>query len=167
MRKQMDFAEAIASLYRETKGQGILMTSVSQAGTPNIMTLGWGLYGWEYRSHPVAVIAVRPDRYTFRLLEEVREFTLCVPTNKITDAVSFCGTKSGRDYDKFTETGLTAIPSTHVKPPCIKECPIHVECRIYHRGQLLTEANRKKPPERLHTIYYGEVLGTYKMAERE
>ena len=140
-----------------------MLTSVSPAGIPNIITLGWGLYGWFYQSHPVAVVAIRPDRYTFKLLENSDEFTLCVPTDEITAAVSFCGTKSGRDYDKFKETGLTAIPSTHVKPPGIKECPVHIECRVYHSGKLMTPANRQKPLELVHTIYYGEVLGTYQM----
>ena len=162
-RNEIDFVEAVPRLYLETKGEGVLMTSASRAGKPNIITLGWGLFGWDYHRHPVAVVAIRPDRYTFALMEETTEFTLCVPTDAIASEVLFCGTKSGRDHDKFKETGLTAVPSTHVKPPCIEECPVHVECRVYHRGRLLTAANRQKPPDKVHTLYYGEVLATYQL----
>ena len=73
--------------------------------------------------------------------------------------------ESGRDHDKFRETGLTPIPSAQVRPVSIAECPIHVECRIYHKQRpphgILTPEHREKPLEMQHTIYFAEVLGTY------
>ena len=44
--------------------------------------------------------------------------------------VDYCGTKSGRNVDKFAETGLTPEPAIHVKPPLIKECPVNLECKV-------------------------------------
>ena len=71
-RQETDFAEVIEPLYRQTNfqhgGHGVLMTSVGHDGKPNIMTIGWGLYGWFYHDHPVAVVAVRPACHTFKLL---------------------------------------------------------------------------------------------------
>jgi len=164
-RKEIDFCNAIESLYRETKGNGILMTSAGRSGKPNIMTLGWGIYGWFYHEKPVAVVAVRPACHSFALLDEIGEFVLAVPSPGIAPAVSFCGTKSGRDFDKFAETGLTAAPSFAVKPPSIIECPVNIECRIYHKQRpphfILTPEHRQQPIERQHTIYFAEVLGTY------
>ena len=164
-RKEIEFTEIMESLYRETKGNGILMTSIGKDGQPNVMTLGWGLFGWFYHGHPVVTVAVRPACHSFKLLDEVGEFVLCVPTADMVEAVTFCGTKSGRDYDKFKETGLTPIPSFKIKPPSIGQCPINIECRIYHKERpphyILTPEHREKPLEQQHTIYFAEVLGTY------
>ena len=61
--------------------------------------------------------------------------------------------------------GLTPVPSVHVKPPSIAQCPINVECRIYTTiappHMLLTPEHRQRPLEQQHTIYFAEVLGTY------
>ena len=59
-RHVVDFGEIIQVLYHETRGNGVLLTSVGRDGRPNVMTIGWGLYGWFYHGNPVAVVAVRP-----------------------------------------------------------------------------------------------------------
>ncbi len=171
-RREVNFADVIEPLHRQTDfrgagGMGVLLTSVGNDGRPNAMTIGWGLYGCFYHQHAVAAVAVRPACHTFKLLDEVGEFGLCVPTTALAEAVAFCGRESGRDHDKFAECGLTAMPSTHIRPPCIAECPIHVECRIYHKQRpphmVLTPEHREKPLEAQHTIYYAEVLGAYRL----
>ena len=171
-RKEINFAEAIEPLYRQTNaketGIGVLLTSCDARGRPNVMTIGWGLYGWFYHDRPVAVVAVRPACHTFKLLDEVGEFVLCVPTEEQKAAVAFCGEQSGRDYDKFQETGLTPTQSTHVRPPSIVECPLHAECRVYHKQRpphmILTPEHREKPLEEQHTIYFAEVVATFTVA---
>ena len=164
-RKETRFESIIESLYISAMGQGILLTSSGKNGNPNIMTLGWILVGGVYHGHPIAVVAVRPACYSFKLLDEVNEFVLCIPSPEIADAVSFCGTKSGRDYDKFKETGLMPVSSFHVTPPSIAQCPVNIECKIYHKQRpphyILTPEHRKSPLEEQHTIYFAEVLGTY------
>ena len=168
-RTETDFSEVIGSLYRATKGKGILLTAVGHAGKPNAMTLGWGLFGWYYHGRPVVVVAVRPACHTFSLLDEVEELVLSIPAPDIEKAVLFCGTRSGRDCDKFAETGLTPVPSVNVKPPSILECPVNIECRIYHKQRpphfLLTPEHRERPLEAQHTIYFAEVLGTYRFRQ--
>ncbi len=38
---------------------------------------------------------------------------------------------SGRDgIDKFERSGLTPLPSDHVKPPIIAECPVNLERKV-------------------------------------
>ncbi len=169
-REEVDFADVIEDLYRQTNsgigGNGVLLTSIGNDGRPNVMTIGWGLYGWFYHSHPVAVAAVRPACHTFKLLDEVPEFVLCVPAQEMAQAAAFCGQQSGRDCDKFKEAGLSAAASFHVRPPSIAECPINIECRIYHKERplhyILTPGHRQHPLDEQHTIYFGEVLGTYR-----
>lgn len=171
-RREVNFADVIEPLHRQTDfrgagGMGVLLTSVGAEGRPNAMAIGWGLYGCFYHDHGVAVVAVRPACHTFKLLDEVGEFALCVPTPELAEAVAFCGRESGRDHDKFAECGLTPMASRLIRPPCIAECPIHVECRIYHKQRpphmVLTPEHRQQPLEAQHTIYYAEVLGAYRL----
>ena len=171
-RRQVNFADVIEPLHRQTDfrgagGMGVLLTSAGADGRPNAMTIGWGLYGCFYQGNCIAVVAVRPACHTFKLLDEVGEFGLCVPTPDMAAAVAFCGRESGRDHDKYAECGFTAIPSQFIRPPCIADCPIQVECRIYHKQRpphlILTPEHRQKPLEAQHTIYYAQVLGAFRL----
>jgi len=145
---------------------GVLLVSISKDGQPNVMTIGWLLLGRSYHGNPIAVVAIRPARYTFKLLDEVEEFVIAVPTPELKEKVAFCGSKSGSDADKFKETGLTPITSIHVRPPSIKECTVNIECKIYNKVRpphhILTPEHRRAPVSEQHTIYFAKVLGTYK-----
>ena len=166
-RREVDFGTVIGELYGQTNvhggGIGVLLTSMGADGAANVMTIGWGLYGWFYHGRPVVAVAVRPACHTFKLLDEVGEFVLGVPRDALAEAVAFCGEKSGRDVDKFKETGLTAVASVHLAAPSIAECPINIECRIYHKERpphfILTPEHREQPVEAQHTIYFAEVVG--------
>jgi len=163
---ESELRKQIETAYRKLTDGGLLLVSVGRDGRPNAMTIGWWLFGWFYHGNPVSVVAVRPACHTFKLLDEVPEFVVGVPTDEIAEAVKVCGSKSGRDMDKFKECGLTAIPSKHVRPPSVKECSLNIECRIYHAQRpphmILTPEHRQKPVEMQHTIYFAEVLGAYK-----
>ena len=145
---------------------GVLCTVVDKAGEQNVLTLGWGLVGPNYRGHAIFAIAVTPLRYSWRFLEEMSEFVIAVPSDDLRGAADLCGTRSGRDLDKFEAAKLTRVPSVHVRAPSILECPINVECRVYTRvappHMLLTPEHRQRPLEQQHTIYFAEVLGTYR-----
>ena len=152
-----DYTEEI---FKMTETNGVLVVSIDKQGMPNIMTIGWLLLGMHYYKKPVAVIALLPDRHTFKLLDEVEEFVIAVPKPEHKEAVTFCGEKSGRDVDKFKETGFTQLPSVHIKPPSIKECTLNIECRIYHKVD--PPQHILKPEWVDCTVYFAEVLGVYK-----
>ena len=145
--------------------QGLLCSVVDEAGERNVLTLGWGQIGPFYHGHPVVSIAVTPLRYSWRFLEAVPEFVLGVPDDSLRPACELCGTCSGRDLEKYAAAGLTPVPSLHVRPPSIAECPINMECRIYTKitppHELLTPEHRRRPLAEQHTIYFAEVLGIY------
>jgi flavin reductase (DIM6/NTAB) family NADH-FMN oxidoreductase RutF len=63
------------------------------------------------------------------------------------EAVHVCGKKSGRDINKWAETGLHPDASETIMTPGIAECPISLECRIRHILDL-----------GLHTMFVAEVL---------
>jgi len=145
---------------------GLLLVSTDADGKPNAMTIGWGTVGIIW-GKPIFVVLVRPSRYTHGLMEQTEDFTVNVPSADLREAVAFCGSKSGRDYDKFAENGLTAVPGKKVKSPIIDECVIHYECKVVHKNDVLKDeladaiVSSAYPDGDFHTIYYGEILSVY------
>jgi flavin reductase (DIM6/NTAB) family NADH-FMN oxidoreductase RutF len=142
---------------------GLLLVSVGEDGVPNAMTIGWGTLGVVWGKEVFSVL-VRPSRYTFTRLAESNSFTVNVPPPSLHDAVTFCGSRSGRDYDKFAECGITAEPSGRVQTPGIAECPIIYECEIIHRTDVINATldqeivSTSYSSGDLHRIYHGEIL---------
>lgn len=94
----------------------------------NLITIGWtGIIN----SHPPKLyISVRPERYSYNILKETREFCVNIPTEKMVKAVDYCGVKSGRDCDKFKDCNITKQEAFEVSCPAIAECPIVLECKV-------------------------------------
>ena len=81
-------------------------------------------------SPPLIGIGIKPERHSFSLIKESKEFVVNIPTKDVLSAIKFCGSKSGNDFDKFKETGLTKEESQSVKTVSIKECPVNIECKV-------------------------------------
>ena len=73
---------------------------------------------------------VRPSRYSYDLIKQSGEFVINLTTAKMLKAADFCGVKSGKDTDKFAQTGLTAAVCEKVKAPMIEQSPVSLECRV-------------------------------------
>jgi len=141
-----------------------LITGVDK---PNIMTIGWATIGIIWRK-PVMTVMVRPSRYSYELINSHPEFTVSIPEKNMSKELVFCGSRSGRDADKFNECNFTPEKSIAVKVPGIKECNIHYECRIVHVNKVIPENLDNKIIKQLynegdfHKIYFGEILGVFK-----
>lgn len=146
--------------------KGLLLASADKQGRANAMTIGWGTVGWIWRG-PVFVVLVRPSRYSYDLIEESGEFTVNVPPPELAEALSFCGSFSGRGRDKLAERKLTAVPGRSVTAPIIAECLVHYECKVVHRNDVIeslldpTIKAGAYPSGDLHRVYYGEILDVY------
>ncbi|MGY5875615.1 MAG: flavin reductase family protein [Candidatus Thorarchaeota archaeon] len=104
----------------------VVLLSVAGEGQPNIITLSWAA---NVCSRPPSVaVGIRPSRHSHKMVKDTGNFVLNIPSTELLDATEFCGTKSGREFDKFSECGLTPVPSTKISSPMIKECPINIEC---------------------------------------
>ncbi len=154
------------------RGDGLYLVAKGKDGPANAMTIGWGLVGTMW-SRPFFIVAVRLSRHTYKLMEESSSFTVCLPSKGMVEALDFCGTKSGRDYDKLKELGLTAKKGLLVEAPYIEECPVHYECTIafktpVKRGALPEEIEDGVYPKRnYHVLYFGEILGVYATKDAE
>ena len=106
----------------------VMVTAADREGKSNIITIAWT--GTVCTNPPMAYISVRPERYSYGMLKETGEFVINLTTEKLVRATDYCGVKSGRDTDKWKETGLTPIPAQEVNVPLIKESPVNIECRV-------------------------------------
>ncbi len=106
----------------------VMVTTIGNEGRPNILTISWT--GIVCSEPPMLSISVRPERHSFKLLRETGEFVVNIPDRRIVKETDYCGVVSGRDCDKFHETGLTSGRSATIKAPIINECPINIECRV-------------------------------------
>lgn len=106
-----------------------VMVSAGREGEkPNIITVAWT--GTVCTNPPMVYISVRPERYSYNIIKETGKFVINLTTEKLARATDFCGVRSGRDVDKFKETGLTAVPGPVTGCPMIEECPVNIECSL-------------------------------------
>jgi flavin reductase (DIM6/NTAB) family NADH-FMN oxidoreductase RutF len=117
-------------------------------GKPNIITLAWAMP--ISRRPPLLLIGIAPQRYSHELIAGLKEFVVNIPTMDIIKETLFCDRRTGRKHDKFAETGLTPMPAKMIRPPIIKECVAHLECKL---RQQITMGD--------HTLFVGEVLTAY------
>lgn len=106
-----------------------VMVSCQRPGEkPNIITVAWT--GTVCSDPAMLYISVRKERYSYDIIKETGEFVVNLVGRDTTRQMDWCGVKSGRDFDKFREMGLTAVPSRKIGPPSIGECPVAIECRV-------------------------------------
>ena len=106
-----------------------MITCVDKEGRPNIISMA-EVFNVSIMDPVILGIAIAKKRYSHELVTAAREFVVNLPTAAMVEVVDRCGSVSGRDVDKFSKFGLTAVPAEKVRPPLIAECPISIECRV-------------------------------------
>ncbi len=94
----------------------------------NIVTIAW--VSLLTSSPPTIGISVGTKGFSGNEIKKNGEFTVNITSADIMIEADFCGITSGKDIDKFKETGLTKMPSKVIKSPIIKECPLNLECTL-------------------------------------
>ena len=94
----------------------------------NLFTVAWT--GTVCTNPPICYISVRPERHSYEIIKHTGEFVINLTTASLARATDWCGVRSGRDYDKFSEMGLTAEAAAVVKAPIVAESPVSIECRV-------------------------------------
>ncbi len=113
----------------------VMVSCADRSGNANIIAIAW--VGVMSSEPPVVGIGVRSSRYSYPLIIDSGEFVVNIPTPDQLSALDYCGVVSGRDCDKFAETGLTAKSAGVLQyAPVIEECPINLECRVVDRLSL-------------------------------
>ena len=122
-----------------------VLVSCGNMEKSNITTIAWtGVLNSE---PPLVYVSIRPTRYSYEIIKNTKEFVINLPDEKLVYATDYCGTKSGKDVDKFLEANLTKEKCKFVSAPAIKECPISLECKLVEIKELGS-----------HHMFIGEVV---------
>ncbi|EJO5347588.1 flavin reductase family protein [Clostridium botulinum] len=155
----LNLEEAIEHLHKK----GAFLTG-SVDGKVNTMTISWGNIGFQWRK-PVFIALVRESRYTKEFIDKSNEFTVTIPfDDTMKEALAFCGSKSGREFDKIKECKLKLKDGIKVNTPVIESNGMHYECRVIYKQPLDLQAMDKELLDTFysdgnnHVLYYGEIL---------
>lgn len=94
----------------------------------NIVTIAW--VSLLTSSPPMLGISVGSKGYSGNEILQNKHFTVNIASVDVMNEADFCGITSGKDTNKFAQTGFTPMPSTHIPSPIIKECPVNIECKL-------------------------------------
>lgn len=161
----LDAEEIVDNPFRLVGKDWMLIT----AGSPdkfNTMTASWGGMGVLWNKQ-VCFCFVRPSRYTYGFMERAETFTLSFFEEKYRKALSFCGSRSGRDVDKIAAAGLTPL-ATDQGSLSFEEARLVLECRkIYYQDILPAHFLDPQIDEKCykgkdyHRMYVGEIVSCY------
>ena len=88
----------------------VMVSCADKEGHDNIITIAWT--GTICTNPAMLYISVRPMRYSYHLTD-------------------WCGVRSGRDVDKWSEMHLTrGNAQTLIYAPIIEESPVNIECQV-------------------------------------
>ena len=107
----------------------VMVSTADKEGNTNIFTVAWT--GTVCTNPAMVYISVRPERYSYHMIEESGEFVINLTTEQLAHATDYCGVRSGRDVDKWKECHLTAKKAEKLTyAPVIEEAPVNIECVV-------------------------------------
>jgi len=166
--KNVNYLSVAEEVIKQIKSQGAFLVAKSKNDKKiNVMTIGWAAIGYMWRK-PIMTVMVRKSRFTHCIIEKASSFTVSIPGDDSGEALNFCGTKSGRDVDKFKECKLSVVPAQKVDTPIINLSGFHYECKIVYKSETNPDFLCKEYREDLyadndyHTFYFGEIVACYK-----
>ncbi|MDE4907221.1 flavin reductase family protein [Methanogenium marinum] len=123
----------------------LLICTYSSDGRPDAMTAAWA--GICCSKPPCISVGIQKSRQTWENIKDRGEFMVCIPPESLVKETDYFGIASGKNLNKFTETGLTPVTSDVIEAPYIEECPIAIACRA-----------RNLMPIGSHILIIGEIL---------
>jgi len=124
----------------------LIIGTYGSDGKANMMNAAWG--GIASSKPPCISVSLREATLSFHNIKQTGAFTVNIPSEKFLKEADFVGIVSGREYDKFKETGLTPEKSNLVNAPIVKEFPYTLECKLVREVNLGS-----------HTMFIGEIVG--------
>ncbi len=104
-----------------------LVTSRDSDGKPNIFTAAWT--GIVNTKPPMVSLSVKPSRFSYHIIRESGFFCLHPADKAHVRALDYCGVVSGREHDKFKETGLKEM-DIGMPCPALDGLPVCLGCEV-------------------------------------
>ena len=145
--------------------ESYLNTGAFLVSGDNVMTVSWGLVGVMW-GKKVLVAPIRDSRYTKTFVDMSKEFTLSIPkSTEMREQIAFCGSRSGRDFDKWKECGLQKQKAKQVSSFVVGGCDKYFECRVMTvvdmKSADLSQIEKSYPTHDLHNFYFAEIVAEY------
>lgn len=162
--KRIDPEKLTGNVFKMLEKDWMLITAGNKDSF-NTMTAAWGGLGilWHKK---VSYCFVRPSRYTYEFMEKSNLYTLAFFDSKYKNALTICGTKSGRDCDKISEAGLTPLEDKTGSIYFKESNLVLINKKIYFQDLqpekfLCPEIESNYPEKDYHRMYIGEILAAY------
>jgi len=161
--KELDISKFSDNPFKLINDDWMLISSGTEKSY-NTMTASWGGLGIMWFKN-VSFIVVRPTRYTFEFMEKNDYYTLSFFEEQYRDALTICGTKSGRDTDKVKEAGLT--PVFDHNSVYFEEARLVMVCKKLYWQDITPDnfladfIHEKYTNNDYHRLYIGEIVNMY------
>ena len=93
---------------------------------------------------------------SLRNVEATGEFVCNLSTWETREAMNQSSASVGPEVDELEMSGLTPVPSKLVKPPRVKEAPVHLECKHLRSVDFPNWSNKDR-----YVVVFGEVIGVH------
>lgn len=123
----------------------VVLVTATVKGRSSIMPAAW-VTPLSIRP-PLVGVCINQAHFTAELVKRSEQFGLSIPSFELLQQVQYCGSVSGRDVDKWAQTGLRQAEPHEIEVPLIEECIAHLECGVV-RAVDITD----------HTLFIGQVL---------
>ncbi len=115
-------------IYRALYPMRIVLITSRGGGKDNIMAAAWCFP--LSRDPPLFGVSLTDSRHSYSMIKEGECFGINLAAPDMEDAALLCGTRSGRDVDKFAESGLTKEEGEKIDCALVGESPASIECRL-------------------------------------
>ena len=126
----------------------VMVSVADKAGNTDIITAAWT--GNICSDPAMTYVSVRPERFSYHMIEETQCFVINLTTKGLAKATDYCGVRSGRNVNKWKETGLPPVKADHIPAPLIGESPVNIECQVVNHLDLGS-----------HTMFIAKVLAVH------
>jgi flavin reductase (DIM6/NTAB) family NADH-FMN oxidoreductase RutF len=158
----------LSKVYQLLEPGPVVLLTTCRKGRANVMAMSWHMMV-EFEP-PLVACVVSNANHSFTALRATGECVIAVPAAKLATKVVKIGNCSGRDLDKFSAFGLTAVSGQRVASPLIAQCFANFECwvsntRLVNRYNLfILEVVKawidpaQKRPKTIHHQGYGNFV---------
>lgn len=106
----------------------IIITTVGKDGSINAAPYSW--FSIVDYNPPRVLFSTNVKRDTYRNVLETKEFVLNFPSVDLLKQIWITSKHFPYGISELEKANLTVFPSEKVKPPRIKECKAHIECKV-------------------------------------
>ena len=139
------------------------LVTASADGAANSMTVSWGGIG-EIWGKDVVYIFIRPQRYTYELLEKTNDFSMSFFGGEYKKELTYFGRNSGRNGNKYEATGFSTVTLDSVE--CVEQAKVNLILKklayqdIDPKG-FIDETIESNYNGDYHRVYIAEIVKTY------